>query len=83
MVSVIINQWQGDGPRYPHCLCWACNKPATVAEITAQSGAILVRLCGTCLHDALVSIHESILEDCRIQARAKNRTDGDDDGYPD
>lgn len=65
MVHVVVNQWAGDGPRYPNCTCWACGKAATVAEIADPGGALLVRLCGTCLHKAQQAISLAILEDCK------------------
>jgi hypothetical protein len=68
MTAVIVNPWLGEGFKYPQCTCWACGKPATVAEIADPGGALLVRLCGTCLHEAQQAISRAILDDVKARA---------------
>ncbi len=71
-INVVVNQWTGNGPKYPFCYCWACYKPATVAEIADADGALLVRLCGTCLNKAQQAIGKAILESVRHEANSRN-----------
>lgn len=59
---VKVNRWLGDGFQFPRCLCWSCGKPSTVAEIMDIEGAILARLCGTCLDRARAAVDFAILE---------------------
>jgi hypothetical protein len=60
-LNVIINKWDGEKFRYPHCTCWACGRVATVVEFLDENGGLLVRLCVVCLTKAMDVLRQETL----------------------
>jgi hypothetical protein len=60
--NAIVNPWDGEGFRFPHCICWVCGKQATVAEFADRYGGLMARICSPCLDEAQTAINEAILK---------------------
>lgn len=65
---------------YPDLTCWSCGKAAAVANIPDQGGALLVKLCSSCLTDGQAAIYAETLKSL---PRVEPRINSDDDGEPD
>lgn len=47
---------------YPDLVCWSCGKAAAVANIPDRGGALLVKLCNSCLSNAQAAIYGETLK---------------------
>lgn len=67
-MNVVINRWTGDGFELPNCVCWVCDKPATVVNVPDWTGALLARICGSCLEEARKAMADAVLKGCSCGA---------------